>query len=143
MDQAHTQEHSLEVQLPFLQMLFNEFEIIPLLVGDTEKEITAEILDTLWGGDETLIVISSDLSHYHDYQTAQLMDQQTSEYIEKMQAEHITYNMACGRAPLIGALQAAKQKHLHSLILNIKNSGDTAGSKDRVVGYGAYAFYSA
>jgi len=143
LDQAHAQEHSLEVQLPFLQAVLDDFEIIPLVVGDTQEEITADVLIRVWGGDETLIVISSDLSHYHDYQTARLIDRQTSEFITELQPENISYDMACGRAPLIGALGVAKRKHLQPYVLDIRNSGDTAGPKDRVVGYGAYAFYPA
>lgn len=143
LDQAHAQEHSLEVQLPFLQAVLDDFEIIPLVVGDTPKDVTADVLNRVWGGDETLIVISSDLSHYHDYQTARSMDSQTSEFIAGLQPEKISYDMACGRAPLIGALDIARRKHLQPYVLDIRNSGDTAGPKDRVVGYGAYAFYPA
>ncbi|MDQ1363400.1 MAG: hypothetical protein QG652_1261 [Pseudomonadota bacterium] len=141
-DEAHAQEHSLEVQLPFLQVLLDDFELIPLVVGDANKNEVAEVLNALWGGDETLIVISSDLSHYNNYSVAQQMDRATSIAIEKLKPEQIHYDMACGRNPVNGLLEVAKQKHLHARTLDLRNSGDTAGDKSRVVGYGAYAFYN-
>jgi len=140
LDEAHEQEHSLEVQLPFLQVLLDDFELIPLVVGDASKNEVAEVLNALWGGQETLIVISSDLSHYNSYTIAQQMDRTTSVAIEKLQPEHIHYDMACGRNPVNGLLEVARQKHLHAKTLDLRNSGDTAGDKSRVVGYGAYIF---
>lgn len=139
-DDAHEQEHSLEVQLPFLQVILDDFVLTPLVVGDADKIQVAEVLNALWGGDETLIVISSDLSHYHPYATAQQLDRATTAAIEKLQPQNIDYDMACGRNPVNGLLTVAKQKHLHVRTLDLRNSGDTAGGKDRVVGYGAYAF---
>lgn len=141
-DSAHAQEHSLEVQLPFLQVMLDDFELIPLVVGDAGKNEVAEVLNLLWGGDETLIVISSDLSHYNSYSIAQQMDRATSIAIEKLHPEQIHYDMACGRNPVNGLLEIAKQKHLYAKTLDLRNSGDTAGDKSRVVGYGAYAFYN-
>lgn len=141
LDQAHQHEHCIEVQLPFLQILLGDFQLVPLLVGDANKEDVAEVLRLLWGGDETLIVISSDLSHYNDYATAQQMDRATSVAIERLQPEQLHYDMACGRTPVIGLLQLAKEKGLQARTLDLRNSGDTAGPKDRVVGYGAYAFH--
>jgi MEMO1 family protein len=143
LDEAHEQEHSLEVQLPFLQVLLDDFQLIPLVVGDASKKEVAEVLNLLWGGDETLIVISSDLSHYNSYSTAQQMDRATSIAIEKLQPEHIHYDMACGRNPVNGLLEVARLKHLHAKTLDLRNSGDTAGDKSRVVGYGAYVFNNA
>lgn len=140
LDSAHEQEHSLEVQLPFLQVVLDDFELIPLVVGDANKNDVAEVLNLLWGGDETLVVISSDLSHYNNYAIAQKMDRATSIAIEMQLPEQIHYDMACGRNPVNGLLEVAKQKHLHAKTLDLRNSGDTAGDKDRVVGYGAYAF---
>jgi len=140
-DEAHADEHSLEVQLPFLQIMLDEFQLIPLVVGDSSKKDVAEILEAVWGGDETLIVISSDLSHYNDYATAQKMDRTTSVTIERLQPEQLHYDMACGRNPINGLLQLAKEKGLKVKTLDLRNSGDTAGPKDRVVGYGAYAFH--
>ena len=141
-DLAHEQEHCLEVQLPFLQQLFNgNFNIIPLLVGDTNSLHVAKVLRALWGGAETLILISSDLSHYHDYETAKQLDQQTTQSIEQLQGEELDYESACGRLPIQGLLQVVKDLGMQCKTLDLRNSGDTAGSRDRVVGYGAYAFY--
>jgi hypothetical protein len=141
LDAAHREEHSLEVHLPFLQVVLGAFQLIPLLVGETKKEHVAEVLQMLWGGTETLIVISSDLSHYRDYATAQRMDRATSLAIEHLQSEPLHHDMACGCNPINGLLQLAKEKNMRVKTLALQNSGDTAGSKDRVVGYGAYAFY--
>ena len=141
-DLAHDQEHCLEVQLPFLQRLFNgNFKIIPLVVGDTNPSHVAKVLRALWGGPATLIVISSDLSHYHDYATAKRLDQQTTQSIEQFHEEELDYESACGRLPIQGLLKVAKELDMQCKTLDLRNSGDTAGSHDRVVGYGAYAFY--
>ena len=137
MDLAHAGEHSLEVHLPFLQNVLDHFSLVPLVVGDTNKEAVAQVLDTVWGGDETLIVISSDLSHYHDYDTARQRDRRTCEAIESLRPEAIGFEDACGRNPLNGLLHAAKQHGLAVATLDLRNSGDTAGPRDRVVGYGA------
>jgi len=141
-DLAHEQEHCLEVQLPFLQQLFNEnFNIIPLVVGDTNTSHVEKVLRALWGGPETLIVISSDLSHYHDYTIAKRFDQQTTQSIEQFHEEELDDESACGRLPIQGLLKVAKDLGMQCKTLDLRNSGDTAGSHDRVVGYGAYAFY--
>ena len=139
-DQTHAQEHSLEVQLPFLQEVLNDFTLLPLVVGDASSNDVHEVLEAVWGGDETLIVISSDLSHYHDYNTAQQMDSATCKAIENLDGEHIHYDQACGRNPVLGLLLSARKHHLKVTTLDLRNSGDTAGSKDQVVGYGAWAF---
>ncbi|MDP2706093.1 MAG: AmmeMemoRadiSam system protein B, partial [Burkholderiales bacterium] len=138
MDAAHAQEHSLEVHLPFLQEVLGEFNLVPLVVGDAEPGEVAEVLDLLWGGPETLVVISSDLSHYHDYQTAQKLDRATSQAIEQLQPEKIQYDHACGRNPVNGLLQVARRRGLKAKTVDLRNSGDTAGPRDQVVGYGAY-----
>ncbi len=140
MNEAHALEHSLEVQLPFLQTVLNSFTLVPLVVGEATADEVSEVLELLWGGDETLIVISSDLSHYHDYQTAQKMDRATSNAIEQLQPEALHHDDACGRQPISGLLLLAKQKGLYATTVDLRNSGDTAGSRDQVVGYGAYAF---
>jgi MEMO1 family protein len=140
LDRAHTHEHSLEVQLPFLQNLLDEFTLVPLVVGDCNSQQVAEVLELLWGGEETLIVISSDLSHYHSYDDALQQDQKTSESIINLQPENIKFDDACGRIPIKGMLMAAQQHQLKAQQIDLKNSGDTAGGKDRVVGYGAYVF---
>ena len=141
-DEAHREEHSLEVQLPFLQqVLGNQFKLLPLVVGEADSQSVAEVLDILWGGDETLLLISSDLSHYEDYNTARRLDQATSQAITQLNPDAIDYHQACGRNPVSGLLLAARQHHLRASVLDLRNSGDTAGNRDRVVGYGAYAFY--
>ena len=142
LDEAHAQEHSLEVQLPFLQVVLGkDFGLIPLVVGEADAETVAQVIDILWGGPETLFVISSDLSHYLDYQTAQRLDNATSTAIEQLNPQAIDYRQACGRNPVAGMLQAAHQHGLQATTLDLRNSGDTAGTRDRVVGYGAYAFF--
>ena len=140
-DQAHREEHSLEVQLPFLQKILGEFSLIPLVVGDASSHDVAEVINKLWGDEHTLIVISTDLSHYHEYNEAQRIDQLTSDAIENLKPEHIGYEDACGRNGLKGLMTVAKEKKLSVDILDLRNSGDTAGDKNRVVGYGAYVFY--
>jgi AmmeMemoRadiSam system protein B len=141
LDAAHAEEHSLEVQLPFLQEVLTDFSLVPLVVGDASYAEIAQVLDRLWGGPETLVVISSDLSHYHDYHTAQRMDRATSQAIEDLQPERIDYEQACGRTPVGGLLLAARARGLHVDTLDLRNSGDTAGPRDQVVGYGAYAIH--
>lgn len=138
-DEAHALEHSLEVHLPFLQHVLDDFSIVPLVVGDAHAEEVAEIIEQLWGGPETLFVVSSDLSHYHPYKTARRMDETTSKAIESLQPEAIGPDQACGRIPIQGLLLVAQQKGLTAQILDLRSSGDTAGPRDQVVGYGAYA----
>lgn len=137
-EQAHTLEHSLEVHLPFLQEMLDDFKIVPIVAGDASPEQVGQVIDALWGGDETLIVISSDLSHYHDYATAKKLDKLTSERIEKQQYELLAFESACGRVPVSGLLKVAREKSLTIKTIDLRNSGDTAGDKSRVVGYGAY-----
>lgn len=140
-DQAHRQEHSLEVQLPFLQQSLDQFTLVPLVVGDASCFEVAQLLDWLWGGDETLLVISSDLSHYHTYAQAQEMDRFTSTAIEQLDSTLIHSDDACGSRPLKGLLLAAQEYHLQCQTIDLRNSGDTAGDQRRVVGYGAYLFH--
>jgi MEMO1 family protein len=137
-EQAHALEHSLEVHLPFLQETLHDFKIVPIVAGDASPEQVGLVIDALWGGDETLVVISSDLSHYHDYATAKKLDQSTSEHIENLQYELITPESACGKVPVSGLLKLAREKSLSVKNIDLRNSGDTAGDKSRVVGYGAY-----
>ena len=140
-DMAHQQEHSLEVHLPFLQCLLDDFSLIPLVVGDCNATYIVEVLDFFFDRKDTLIIISTDLSHFHDYLSAQVLDQNTSKAIQLLQPENIHYENACGRNPLNGLLTLAKQKNLSIDLLDLRNSGDTAGNKDRVVGYGAYVVH--
>lgn len=139
-DEAHALEHSLEVQLPFLQVVLGECMLVPLVVGKTEPDAIAQVLERVWGEAETLIVVSSDLSHYHDYETARRRDQATARAIEQLHPEAIGYEDACGRDPINGLLHFARRHGLQARTLDLRNSGDTAGPPDRVVGYGAFAF---
>lgn len=138
LEQAHTYEHSLEVHLPFLQEMLDDFKIVPIVAGDASAEQVSQVIDMLWGGDETLIVISSDLSHYHDYATAKQLDKATSTVIEHLQYERLAFDSACGKVPVSGLLKLAREKSLSIKTIDLRNSGDTAGDKSRVVGYGAY-----
>jgi AmmeMemoRadiSam system protein B len=138
LDQAFQQEHCLEVQLPFISELFPNAKITPLLVGNAKYSDVATLLKKLWGDKDTLIIISSDLSHYHDYKTANKLDQATSDAIESIQPDKMEPHSACGKIPIQGLLQCAKEFGLKVNKLDLRNSGDTAGDKSRVVGYGAY-----
>ena len=142
-DDVHLEEHSLEVQLPFLQETLGDFKLVPLVVGQCEGDKVAEILERLWGGPETLIVISSDLSHFEDYATAQRIDTATAESIESLRPEDIAPMQACGRDPIAGMLLTAKSRNMSVTRVGLCNSGDTAGSRDRVVGYGTWRFDNA
>ena len=140
LDEAHALEHSLEVHLPFLQEVLDEFTLVPLVVGEAGADEVDEVLEALWDGPETLIVISSDLSHYHDYETARRLDARTSRAIEALRPQDIYYENACGRNPVNGLLKAAREHGLRVNTVDLRNSGDTAGPRDQVVGYGAYVF---
>lgn len=137
-DEAHAVEHSLEVQLPFLQTVLSDFSLVPLAVGETTPEAISEVLELLWDGPETRFVISSDLSHYHDSETARCVDELTAKAIEALKPEDIGEDQACGRLPIRGLLQAARAHGLRARAVDLRNSGDTAGPRDRVVGYGAF-----
>jgi AmmeMemoRadiSam system protein B len=139
-DEAHAFEHSLEVHLPFLQRLYTQFSIVPLLVGQATGQEVAEVLNLLWGGPETAVVISSDLSHYHDYTTAQHLDQFTAQAITNLDGQALQYESACGRNAIRGLLRVAKERNLNGRVVDLRNSGDTSGSRSRVVGYGAFVF---
>jgi AmmeMemoRadiSam system protein B len=141
-DAAHAPEHALEVELPFLQTLLRRFEIIPLLVGDATPPQVAEVLRTVAGGADTLTVVSSDLSHYYEYDTARRLDAATAESIEHYAWDKLTSNDACGFLPIAGMLIEGMRRGLKVHRLALCNSGDTAGDRRRVVGYGAWAFTS-
>jgi MEMO1 family protein len=143
LDQAHAAEHSLEVHLPFLQVVLADFKIVPLVFGNTSDEEVAEVIEALWGGNETRFVISSDLSHYHDYAAARELDAATAVAIEKLKPQDISEEQACGRVPICGLLRAAKRHGLHARTIDLRNSGDTAGPRSEVVGYGAWVFEEA
>ncbi len=139
---AHAQEHSLEVHLPFLQAALGTFTLVPLAVGDATSDEVAQVLDVLWGGAETLIVISSDLSHYLGYADAQAADRLTARGILNLQP-NVAHEQACGGTPINGLLKTARKRGLSPELIDLRNSGDTAGDRTRVVGYGAFAFYEA
>lgn len=138
-DDAHAAEHSLEVHLPFLQESLDEFRIVPLVVGDASPTEVAEALDCVWGGDETLIVVSTDLSHFYPYEEARTLDAETGDAIRRLDPAKIDGNRACGFRALNGMLTAAARRGLVVTALDERNSGDTAGDRRRVVGYGAYS----
>jgi AmmeMemoRadiSam system protein B/AmmeMemoRadiSam system protein A len=138
LDAAHAREHSLEVHLPFLQEVLGDFRIVPLLVGQATTQEVAELIETLWGGPETLFVISSDLSHFHDHDTAARLDAATARDIEQLRFEDLTGERACGYLPVGGMLDVARRRGLSVTTLDVRNSGDTAGDWSRVVGYGAW-----
>jgi len=143
-DAAHALEHSLEVQLPFLQTVLAGFTLLPLAVGRASAAAVAEVLECVWGGDETLIVISSDLSHYLPYALARETDSNTARHIVALDA-HLDHQQACGdhqqacgATPVNGLLLAARRHGLQARLIDLRNSGDTAGDRSRVVGYGAF-----
>lgn len=142
-DAAHLREHALEVHLPFLQEIFPSFALVPIVVGTAAASEVAEVLDRLWGGDETLIVVSSDLSHYLPYERAQAIDARTCRAIETLDAGAIEDDQACGRLPVQGLLEVARRRGFTATTLDLRNSGDTAGDRMRVVGYGAWMFAAA
>ena len=137
-DEAHAAEHSLEVHLPFLQAVLDDFRLVPIVVGVCPANEVEAVLEMLWGGDETLIVASSDLSHFHPYTEAQEIDARTTARIEARETT-LRGEEACGAYALNGLLLAATAKGLRVRTLDVCNSGDTAGDRFRVVGYGAYA----
>ena len=142
-DEAHAMEHSLEVQLPFLQVVLRKFALVPLVAGDATADEVSQVLEMLWGGPETCFVISSDLSHYHDSDTARQQDGATARAIENLRADTIGEQDACGKTPICGLLKSAQSRKLQAHVLDLRNSSDTAGPRDRVVGYGAFAFQPA
>jgi AmmeMemoRadiSam system protein B len=141
-DETHADEHSLEVHLPFLQMILGEFRIVPLVVGDATVEEVAEVIERLWADPGTLVVVSSDLSHYLDYESARTADADTGRKIEALDAGGLGPGSACGRVPIRGLLAAARGRGLAVTTLDLRNSGDTAGPRDQVVGYGAFVVHA-
>jgi AmmeMemoRadiSam system protein B len=138
-DAAHAREHSLEVHLPFLQSVLGAFSLVPIVVGDASADEMAMLFDAVWGGPETLIVVSSDLSHYLPYESARGRDRDTARAIVALEAT-LAPEEACGAAPINGLLRAARRHAMTAELVDLRNSGDTAGGRDRVVGYGAFAF---
>ena len=142
LEAAHEDEHALEVQLPFLQVVLDDFCVVPLVAGTAEPESVGQVLETLWGGPETRLVVSSDLSHYLDSEAARRLDSETAAAIEALEPDVIHENQACGRVPIRGLLLAARAHGLQARTVDLRNSGDTAGPRNRVVGYGAFVFES-
>ena len=142
-DAPHAPEHALEVELPFLQTLLPSFQVVPLVVGDAAAQDVADVLRRLWGGPETLIVVSSDLSHFHDYETARRLDAATAAAVERGDWAALGPKEACGCLAMAGLLVEASRRGLAARRLALCNSGDTAGPRDRVVGYGAWSFEQA
>nr|VFJ95170.1 MAG: hypothetical protein BECKLFY1418B_GA0070995_106610 [Candidatus Kentron sp. LFY] len=145
LDEAHAAEHSLEVHLPFLREVLGDFMLVPLVVGETRPKEVAEVLERFWdderGDSDTLIVVSTDLSHYLAYDQARKRDDITARAVETLDVTAIDPEDACGRNPVNGLLYVAKRRGLTVKRLDLRNSGDTAGDKKRVVGYGAWAFF--
>lgn len=139
-DEAHALEHSLEVHLPFLQTVLDDFRLLPLAVGAASPHEVAAVLEALWGGPETLIVVSSDLSHYLPYADARDADRATCEAILGLSAD-LDHEQACGATPVSGLALAAAHRGAKPELLDLRNSGDTAGDRSRVVGYAAFAYY--
>jgi hypothetical protein len=139
-DLPHRLEHSLEVQLPFLQMVLGDFRLVPLAVGEASPVDVAQVLETAWGGPETLVVVSTDLSHYHGYADAQRIDGETADAIGRHSTE-VDDDHACGCRALNGLMLVARLRGLEVEALDLRNSGDTSGDRSRVVGYGAFALY--
>jgi AmmeMemoRadiSam system protein B len=137
-DVAHAPEHSLEVQLPFIQRTLGDVSVLPILVGDASPATVAAVLDAVWGGPETALVVSTDLSHHLDLAEARRRDAVTAERIVAGEWRAIDPYDACGAAPLRGLLVAAERHGLHTRLLDLRTSGDTGGPADRVVGYGAF-----
>ena len=135
---AHEREHSLEVQLPFVQIVTPGVPVVPLLTGDVDPSDVADVVESLLD-DQTLLLVSSDLSHYHDYETARRFDAETAGAIERLDPETIARESACGRTGVQAALHIANRRGYRVQTLDLRNSGDTAGPRDRVVGYGAFA----
>ncbi|NKB36736.1 MAG: AmmeMemoRadiSam system protein B [Gammaproteobacteria bacterium] len=142
MDEAHAEEHCIEIQLPFLQLSLHDFTIVPIVVGNASPEQVGTLLELVWGGEETLVVISTDLSHFLDYESALTRDAHTAELIEELAYAGLSPQKACGARPLGGLLKYAMKKNMTVLRLGLCNSGDTAGNHERVVGYGAWALYN-
>ncbi len=139
MEAAHADEHSIEVQLPFLQVILSSFSLVPIVTGAATPEETARVLDAVWNGADTLLVISTDLSHYLPYEQARATDEATAAAIERLEYGDVEDYDACGAVGLRGLLLCAKRRGLRVERIDLRNSGDTAGPRDRVVGYGAFA----
>ena len=140
-DLPHAAEHSLEVQLPFLQTVLDDFAVLPVVVGRAAADDVADVIERVWGGPETVVVVSTDLSHYHPYDEAAARDERTAAAVSAGRWEDVADMDACGAYPLRGLLAVARRRGLRIERLDLRNSGDTAGDRERVVGYGAFALF--
>ena len=138
-DMAHTREHSIEVQLPFLQRVLGDFTFVPVVVGAVPTEVVAELLEAVWDLEDLMVVVSTDLSHFHDHSTAIGLDRRTADAIVSARSDALDHHDACGVHPLRGLLRVVADRGLMVEELDLRNSGDTAGSRERLVGYGAFA----
>jgi len=139
-DEPHVPEHALETHLPFIQQVLESFAIVPLVIGRAQPADVSQVLGELWGGEETLISVSSDLSHFLDYETAKQADRRTADTIEALDPDTLQPRDACGAMAVNGLLHLAKRRGMQAATIDLRNSGDTAGGRDRVVGYGAFTF---
>lgn len=139
-DAAHAQEHSLEVNLPFLQIVLGDFSLLPICIGSVQPDAVARVIESLWGEDNTLFVVSSDFSHFHRYDEARVLDFHSIETVLGMR-EALTHEQACGATGINALLMVARRHGLTPQLLDYRNSGDTAGDKERVVGYASIAFF--
>ncbi len=141
-DDAHAAEHSVEVHLPFVQVVLGDVRVLPLVVGEVPAAEVAAVLDAVWGGPETVVIVSTDLSHYHDQETATQRDRRTAHAVVDKRSEAIGVGDACGVFPLRGLLLAARQRNLDVELLDLRSSGDASGDRRAVVGYGAFSLSS-
>lgn len=141
LDEAHREEHCIEVQLPFLQHVLDKFTLVPILTGDITQTQTAEILNYLWDQKDTIFLVSTDLSHFENYTAARKLDAETAAFIENFEYKKLSGHSACGGTSLGGLLVLAKEKNLRIQRLDMRNSGDTGGGKQSVVGYGSWALF--
>ncbi|MCP3936732.1 MAG: AmmeMemoRadiSam system protein B [Actinomycetia bacterium] len=140
-ERPHAQEHALEVQLPFLQRVLSDgFTFVPVVVGRTPPDLVADLIDTCWGGDETIIVISTDLSHYHPEPEAKALDRATVDAVLAGDLAGVTHDGACGATPLRGAMVAAGRRGLSPVLVSLATSADAGGDNWRVVGYGSFVY---
>ncbi len=140
-DEANDRDHALEVQLPFLQVVLGSFLIVPFLVGSADPESVDDVVEPLWDGDRTVIVVSSDLSHHHPYEEARRLDDATARAIERLDGASLGPRSACGRNAIAGLLHTAREHSLLCQTVDLRSSGDTAGPRQHVVGYGAWVFF--
>ena len=141
LDEAHEGEHSLEVHLPFLQVLLGSFQLLPFVVGEVSPEEVAQVLERLWEGEDTVIIVRSDLRHFLSHTEATKLDALTAQAVLRLHPQDLQYEQACGRIPMAGLLLKARQVGLVPQCVDLRNSGDTAGPRDQVVGYGSFVFY--